>query len=168
MSLPVAEKSYLPQPSNCDSCGSLNVAFATNDIIYGVKRGDWPWCYYCIDCRAGVGCHPNTTFPLGTMADKETRLYRLKAHNEFDKLWAGEDRFMTRTKAYQWLAEQLNIGFEDCHMGQLSLDQLRTTIDLVKVNYEELKRIYIRRGKRQQARFNKRVKRKHRGQNIES
>ena len=43
--------------------------------------------YWCKDCDAHVGCHNNTREPLGTMANKELREHRMKAHAIVDPLW---------------------------------------------------------------------------------
>ena len=42
----------------------------------------------CDGCGAYVGCHPNTTEPLGTPAGPELRAARMKLHNDMlDPLW---------------------------------------------------------------------------------
>ncbi len=39
---------------------------------------------------------------------------RIAAHSAFDVLWQNE--YMTRSEAYEWLADQLGIPKQDCHM----------------------------------------------------
>ncbi|MFR8333604.1 MAG: zinc-finger-containing protein [Oscillospiraceae bacterium] len=39
---------------------------------------------------------------------------------------------MTRTKAYKWLAEQLQLSEERAHIGSFEMDQCQTVIDLCK------------------------------------
>lgn len=133
-------KDALPIPEHCDNCCSINVEYADNSVIYGKNYGDWPKCYFCRDCRAAVGCHPQTNIPLGRMADKETRTLRSKAHYEFDRLW--KDRLMTRSKAYNWLSIQLGIDESQCHISWLSKDQLKDVATLsaqhFQNNYEAL------------------------------
>lgn len=40
--------------------------------------------YWCKPCDAYVGCHPGTTDPLGTLANKNLRFQRGLAHCAFD------------------------------------------------------------------------------------
>lgn len=39
---------------------------------------------------------------------------RCAAHSAFDAIWKGG--LMTRSEAYAWLAEQLDVAPADCHM----------------------------------------------------
>jgi hypothetical protein len=128
--------SNLPEPSHCDRCASLNIQFCENKVLYhGKNYGKWPWCWYCNDCGAAVGCHSNTRLPLGTMTDAKTRLLRRLAHDAFDPLW--RDRYMKRSQAYGWLARQLNITTENCHISQMSREQLKLVIELSKKHIAE-------------------------------
>ena len=70
----------------CPYCGK-KAQWCENKIIYGRNYGKSYMCYYCADCDAYVGCHQNTQIPLGTMANKELRGLRIKAHNLIDPLW---------------------------------------------------------------------------------
>jgi hypothetical protein len=142
-------KNALPPPTNCDNCRSLNVELITNDKIYGRQLGKWPYIYRCNDCNSTVGCHPNTYIPLGLMADKQTRLLRKEAHLAFDKLW--QEGLYSRSVAYRWLAEQLNISFESCHISWLSKKQLRTTIQLSNEHFEANKHVAERRKEKRNA-----------------
>lgn len=107
-------KDPLPIPSECNMCGG-NVRIATHDEIYGMDYGDWPWVYFCDACGSYVGMHSSTNIPLGTLADKETRCARSDCKKPFNDLW--KKGFMTRTEAYKWLAEKLNIPISKCHFG---------------------------------------------------
>lgn len=118
----------LPAPKRCDSCGSANIERTTNDVIYGQAYGKWPHIYFCNECRAAVGCHVGTFIPLGKMADRQTRYLRKKAHCEFDRIW--QDGLMSREDAYNWLAEQLQIEQNECHLSWISKDQLKKTIEV--------------------------------------
>lgn len=40
---------------------------------------------------------------------------RMDAHGSFDMLWKGGS--MSRSEAYRWLADQLDLAPEDCHIG---------------------------------------------------
>jgi hypothetical protein len=119
-------RTYLPKPKDCDTCHGLNIQF-----------DNFKCMYICKDCNASTGCHKDTDIPLGKMADVETRLLRKRAHLAFDPLW--QKRYMARTRAYFWLSSELNINYIDCHIGWLTKDQLKRTIELC-TNYIELNR----------------------------
>jgi hypothetical protein len=78
----------------------------------------------CIPCNAYVGCHPGTSTPLGNLANAELRRARNIVHSVFDPLWKG--RKMTRSAAYQWLASQLDIPVEKCHIAMFDISQCRS------------------------------------------
>ena len=92
--------------------------------------------WQCYPCRASVGCHQGTTTPKGPLANGETRRARMAAHAAFDPLWqrwqdaypgqlgpSPAMRAALRGRAYAWLAEQLGIPVQDCHIGHF--DALR-------------------------------------------
>lgn len=116
----------LPIPELCDACCSTNISLEINQkrLLKGQVRS----IYVCHDCRATVGCHPNTEIPLGRMCDGVTAKLRILAHAEFDRLWCSG--LMPRKKAYAWLSRMLGIEFEQCHLSQLSKDQLKDVITL--------------------------------------
>ncbi len=147
----------LPPPSQCDCCCSVNIELTKNDRIYGRIYGDWPWCYFCNDCGAAVGCHPNTFIPLGRLAGKKTRQLRAKAHKEFDQLWRSG--LMSRPKAYRWLAGRLGIEPSQCHMSQLPDDQLKLTAQICAEYLNENAEALQRRKQKERAEYDNRDKR---------
>jgi hypothetical protein len=78
-------------------------------------------------CGAYVGCHPDTTDPLGSLADYRLRQARMKAHALFDPMWEakmardGCSKTVARRAGYAWLAEQLGIPKEDCHISWMDV-----------------------------------------------
>lgn len=110
-------KNPLPIPTECPHCKSP-VAQVNNSVIYGREYGEWPFAYMCTnkECDSYVGMHPKTDIPLGTLANKATRVARKKAKAVFMPMW--ELGGMTRDEAYAWLAKQLGIEpVEHCHIG---------------------------------------------------
>ena len=73
----------------------------------------------CKPCKAWVGCHPDTTKPLGRLANAELRREKQKAHAASDPLWRSKE--MSRTGAYRWLAAQLGIAEANCHIGMMDV-----------------------------------------------
>ncbi|NNH76443.1 hypothetical protein HLH17_01825 [Acinetobacter sp. ANC 5380] len=90
--------------------------------------------YRCDPCDAQVGVHKDTTIPLGTMANKELRAMRKKAHSYLDPLWrykaASQNiaKMKARKAAYEWLAKKMEIHVDDCHVGQFDTEQCQQVI----------------------------------------
>lgn len=101
-------------PCICPYCQGL-VEIAHHCAIYGKALGSWPWVYACNDCGASVGMHPQTNLPLGTLANKRLRALRIKAKDAFTRAW--QEQGITRTDGYRWLAKQLGIDKNKCHIG---------------------------------------------------
>lgn len=80
----------------------------------------------CIPCDARVGVHRGTETPLGTMANRPLRRWRNRAHEAFDPLWRKDSPrriFKTRGGAYGWLAIQMKMPKEHCHIAMFSQEQ---------------------------------------------
>ena len=56
-----------------------------------------------------VGFHREKAAPGSPLAEA-----RMAAHSSFDVLW--QSGHMSRSQAYRWLADQLGIKKDDCHM----------------------------------------------------
>ena len=119
----------LEKPTVCRYCGN-SVVFASNAEIYGKEYGNGK-CFLCRNCGAFVGVHTETLTPLGTLANEELRKWRKKAHNEFDKLWKGKTREMTRYKAYRWLTEQMNLTRDETHIALFEIEQCKEVLKLL-------------------------------------
>lgn len=120
---------HLSPPTSCPYCGS-SVSLVENKAIYGANFGNWPWAYRCDrdGCDSYVGTHPHTKIPLGTMANKETREARKAAHAAFDPLWKGTH--WTRSKAYHWLSQKLQIKVRDCHIAMFDVETCKRVVAL--------------------------------------
>ena len=53
----------------------------------------------------------------------------------YDAFWKRSG--MTRTQAYKWLAEQMNLTEDRAHIGSFEMDQCQMVIELCKKNSEE-------------------------------
>jgi hypothetical protein len=91
------------------------------------------------------------------MADKTTRHLRAKAHESFDQLWRSG--LMTRSDAYRWLARELEIDGEACHISLLTQDQLRTAAFKAATYFAERETIIDRRKDKRRERSIKRSER---------
>ena len=86
--------------------------------------------YYCKPCDAITGCHKGTETPLGTLANKPTRKARTAAHAVFDEVW--KSKAMSRSDAYVWLASQLKLTAEQCHIGMFDSKTCWAAVEAVK------------------------------------
>lgn len=107
----------------CDNPAELK----DSSVIYGKSYG---LVYICFSCNAYVGTHRNTDRPLGTLANQELRKLRKECHNLFDRLWLTKK--MTRHEAYKWLAKQLGLDVEQCHIGMFDVEQCKKVKEIVK------------------------------------
>jgi hypothetical protein len=112
----------------CDYCGAA-ADLVGGQAIYPHRPDLWTKRFWrCRPCRAYVGCHRGTDRPLGRLANAQLRMIRGRAHACFDPLW--RDGSMNRADAYAWLARQLDIEPDRCHIGMFDVEQCRAVIRL--------------------------------------
>jgi len=107
----------------CPTCHQP-APWVENKEKYGKNYGKSYMCYFCKSCDTYVGCHENTTRPLGTMADRETMNLRKQAHALFDPFW--KSRGMKRGEAYKYLSNL--VGVKSAHIGESDADTCRRII----------------------------------------
>ncbi|MDQ2079522.1 zinc-finger-containing protein [Xanthobacteraceae bacterium Astr-EGSB] len=122
----------------CPYCGNA-AALVTGREVYP-HRGDRDLIekpfWACLPCGAWVGCHPGTTSPLGRLANAELRKAKMAAHAAFDPFWKakmrrdGVPKKKARGLAYKWLAGQLGIAREDCHVGMMDVETCRRVVEV--------------------------------------
>lgn len=119
---------------NCTYC-QQPAEFVSHEAIYGKRYGDKSWMVWlCRPCNAYVGVHQNNPArPLGTMANKELRAWRQKAHAAIDPLW--ESGLMKRKAVYARLSEMM--GYE-VHVGESNAKQCAAIIEAAKQIETEL------------------------------
>lgn len=120
-------------PEICKYCGGI-VRLIPASTVYGEATQRLgmahEFVYQCQNCNARVGCHKGTTRPLGDVANEVLRLKRMETHRVFDTFW--KSRHMTRSKAYKWLSEQLDIPREEAHIGGFEMDTCEKLIRLCR------------------------------------
>lgn len=124
----------------CDYCRAPATFLASSAPLYRGK--DYGPAWACMGCQAWVGCHPGTERPLGRLADKELREWKRKAHAAFDPLWERKlatrraergpayPKAAARGSGYKWLAEQLRITREQCHIGMFDVETCKRVVEL--------------------------------------
>jgi hypothetical protein len=110
----------------CPFCGSPT-DIRCDSVVYGVRWGDVLICTRFPECDSYVGVHAGTDRPKGTLADRPTREARKEAHKSFDRVWRSGE--MSRTAAYRWLARQLGMDKDECHIGMMTVDDCRRVIE---------------------------------------
>ena len=116
----------------CDNCKVWFVFLTTRDIYSHQQTRGWNIIYYCGNCGASVGTHPDTAIPLGPMATGKTRFLRAKAHATFDLIWRSG--LLTRNGAVRWAAKELLI-IDEFHITTLSDKEL---LKLITISEEYL------------------------------
>ena len=118
----------------CPYCGGEMLLEKATKVYPNNRKADkWGYVWVCEKfpkCDSYVGCHPNTTIPLGRPANARLRTLKKEAHRQFDPIW--KSGLTSRREAYKWLAEMLDIPVEDCHIGMFDVRQCQTVIHLCR------------------------------------
>lgn len=130
---------FLEIPEICRYCGGT-VRLVPANMVYGAAAAkrlklEKEMFYQCQSCNARVGCHRGSKRPLGNLANEVLRLKRMETHQVYDAFWKSKG--MTRTQAYKWLAERMQIPEQQAHIGSFEMDQCQRVIDLCR-EYEDL------------------------------
>lgn len=117
----------------CVECGQLG-KLVSGAVAYPRQPDRANQAFYRCDCGALVSCHPGTAIAAGRPARAETRNLRRLAHQALDAIWGRHRSRMgagyARAKAYKWLAGELGIRKQDCHIGAMDAEQCRRVIEL--------------------------------------
>lgn len=113
----------------CPYCGKQAVKVTGDKIYHNDAYKDKTFWQCPGDCDAYVGAHKDGR-PLGYPANKQLRDARHKTHEWFDGYWKYMGWY--RTVAYGWLAEQMGLTEDKCHIGMFDLRQCEEAINTVK------------------------------------
>ena len=113
----------------CPYCKS-EAEFITSKEFYGRDYGTN--LYLCRPCNAYVGTHGNSKKALGTMANVTLRALRKACHQQFDRLWRGKCKRMSRSKAYVWLQQNMDLTSEKAHIGMFDELQCQQLLKILK------------------------------------
>lgn len=112
----------------CPYCGKMSDKVGGKEI-YPHRPDLYSKVFYqCAPCEAYVGCHPGTDRPMGRLANAELRRAKLQAHGAFDFIW--KSGLKTRGSAYKWLARQLGLSKDECHIGLFDVEMCRKVIEI--------------------------------------
>lgn len=110
----------------CPYCKS-ETRITTETEIYGkvYKGRAMICCKNFPKCDSYVGTHDDGT-TLGRLANKELRMWRKRAHDQFDKLWQNRD--YNRDEVYENLSDELGIDLEYTHIGFFNIETCKKVI----------------------------------------
>jgi hypothetical protein len=112
------------------------VELADSSKIYGRSYGMVYICTGYPSCDAYVGVHKGTDRALGRLANRELREAKKAAHAAFDVLWMAKIRIdkvskrLARNAGYRWLAEQMGMPREICHIGMFDVDECKRVVEI--------------------------------------
>lgn len=69
-------------------------------------------------CDSYVGTHKKSKKPLGTLAGKELRRKRIKAHKVFNQIWIHN--IMQKWQAYKWMQAKFSLNSDQAHIAKFS------------------------------------------------
>jgi hypothetical protein len=120
----------------CDYCGKP--AELVNGLDVYPHRPDLKklFMWRCAPCDARVGCHPGTKTPLGRLANRVLRRWKMRAHEAFDPIW--QERRLSRREAYAWLAEQLGKTEAETHIGMFDSETCKRVIEVCRARWGTL------------------------------
>jgi hypothetical protein len=111
----------------CDYCGT-STTLVGGIKIYPHRKDLYERKFWlCEICGAYVGTYRNGS-PLGRLANAELRIEKRKAHKAFDPLWQKGKQ--SRSEAYIWLAKELEISEDQCHIGMFDLNTCKKAVSI--------------------------------------
>ena len=120
----------------CPYCGKSSFLVTGKHVYPHRPDLHWKKFYVCDPCDARVGCHGNTSRPMGYLANAELRRLKMNAHRWFDRIW--RQKYMERKAAYKWLAHKMGMTEDECHIGKFNPEQCCKVVELAKEKLESI------------------------------
>ena len=141
----------------CPYCNAPAVLVDSAEVYHGNSYG---MIWLCRPCQAWVGVHKGSDKPLGRLANKELRDWKIRAHAVFDPIWKEKARrrqaggvgksgrpggphykpAYARISAYKWLAEQLGLEREETHIGMFDVETCKRVVEICQPIADKLRR----------------------------
>ncbi len=131
---------------DCPYCKGPAELLMDSSPLY--RGRDYGPVWFCRPCDAWVGVHENSPryLPLGRLANAELRKAKMAAHAIFDPLWQRKllpaekgVKKRARGDAYHWLAQQLGIPFDQCHIGLFDVDMCKRVVAVCAPYHPDMK-----------------------------
>lgn len=122
----------------CIECSGTEAQPVGGDVIYPHRPDLKALRFWRCPCGAYVGVHEGTWKPKGYPAGPATHRARIAAHAAFDPLWRrkmakeGCTPKVARGAGYWWLAGELGIEVQDCHIGMMDEATALKVVEVVK------------------------------------
>jgi len=115
----------------CPYCNQAAVKATGQDIYPHRPDLHHKKFWLCAPCGAYAGDvqHPDYANRPVQLANRELRTAKMHAHQTFDYLW--QQKLMSRTQAYEWLAAVMQLAPAVCHIGMFDLNQCKAVVDHV-------------------------------------
>lgn len=112
----------------CPYCKASAVLKDSAEVYDGRSYG---LIWDCRPCDAYVGVHKNSREhkPLGRLANKELRKWKIKAHAAFDHLW--KTGRMKRREAYAHMQIIMGMTPKQAHIGNFDVDDCKRLVILL-------------------------------------
>ena len=112
----------------CPYCGA-KAQLMDSAAVYGQSYG---MIWACLPCDAYVDCHKSGANhpPLGTLANKELRAWRIRAHANLDPLWKSGR--MSRKSVYKILQDAMQLSKGQAHIAMLDIEECKEVIRICK------------------------------------
>lgn len=120
----------------CIECGR-STELVTGRDIYPHRPDLHDRNFWQCLCGAYCGTHRGTTASLGYPCGGVTREARKAAHAAFDQLWRGPQACKSRSAAYRWLAREMGLHPDNCHIGTMNAAQAREVARLSTLELEK-------------------------------
>ena len=114
---------HIPE-KKCPYCGEV-AKIVDSKVVY--RTVSYGLIYLCT-------CQPSWAYTSvggnSTLANKQLRELRKKAHKLFDKSW--RTRYITRSEAYKFLSIHMSKAGKDCHIAMFNDDECEAVISLTE------------------------------------
>lgn len=114
------KKNQKQPPVYCPYCHGRAVLRPAS-YVYGDRAKDDETLCVCKnypECDSYVRVHAGTNKPMGTLANRELRNARHRAHQLFDQIW--KTGIMSRSQAYQWMRYKFGLSAAQGHIAKFS------------------------------------------------
>jgi len=112
----------------------------SNYVYRGADFGKLWVCSRFPECDSYVGCHNGTTTAKGTLADRQIREARKRAHTAFDTGWMTGVLWENRKQAYNWIRQIMNLDDGHAHIAMMDAEQCETLISKIRERAEKVAR----------------------------
>lgn len=154
----------IKKPQCCPYCGAEVIRAHVSECYLDTNKvnADY-YIYMCSnypECDAYIKENPKLKIPQGSLANKNLRELRQRAHYFFNQLYLYEDYKIK--DAYMWLASEMNLDGRECHISLFDEAQCLKCIELTKdkliCNHEIPYGEYLLEKKKELRSFDKKVK----------